>query len=411
MHHMLRLVILIAIPQLAFAGGFQISDNSARAIGMGFNVATHGVDASTVFFNPAGMTQLDDGIHLSLGLASIMPGAKFTGLTSQNQFRTTDLEDEVFLIPNLYAVWNDTSMNLAAGLGVFVPYGLGTEWPGDWTGRNLAVRSSLETIVVNPNIAYSLFDDRLSLSAGFVMAFGTVELRQKILSFDPEPQVDMEADDQAFSFNLGLAATPSEGLHIGVSYRHNINMEYEGEGKFTVLDELRPLFQDGAGSTAIDLPFDLRAGLAYQVSDDLLVALGVDYVGWSSYDTLVIHFDKAPGNPSESLDVVNPREYENSFIYQLAAEYGLSDDLLLRGAFYFDAVPVESMYTQPLLPDADRLGFAVGAGFQLSEQMSLDVAYLGIIGLQREVENSPANFNGVYNAWANIAAVSLNYSL
>lgn len=404
--------LLMCYPAIVSGGGFQLNDHGARGVAMGFaNASGAGANASTIYFNPAGMTALEQGLHLSGGLSMIAPGSKFTGVTSFNQFTTTDLVDEQFFVPNFFAVWHNPDLHLAAGVGVFVPFGLGTEWPEDWVGRNLSVRAELTTIAINPNIAYSFLDDNVTLAAGVTLAFGNVKLRQNIFGFDPEPVVTLEGDGNAIGFNIATRITPADDLTIGVSFRSNIEIEYDdATATYEVIDELRPLFQDGGGSSTIEFPFELRAGVAYDIFDDLLLELAVDLVGWESYDTLSLVFEKGPGDPTQPRTINSPRNYENAVIVSLGGEYTLDEDIMLRGGVYFDQVPVESTYTQPLLPDADRFGFSAGVGYQIFENLSVDVGYLGIIGSQREVEDSPVNFNGVYNAWANVGALSINYS-
>ncbi len=410
MKNLLTLVLFAMSAGPLLAGGFQLNDNSARSVGMGFNTAWRGVDASTVFYNPAGMTQLPGGVHLTGGASFIAPGAKYTGVANYNEFNTTELEDEVFVVPHFYGVWHDEESDFALGLGVFVPFGLGTEWPEGWVGEALALRASLETIAINPNIAYEMFDDKLSVSVGAVWATSTVLLRQRIVSFEPRPTLELEGDDQTFSFNVGATWQPSEDWYIGASYRHNLEFEYEGESSFVNDPGLDPLFQAGPGGTTINLPFDLRVGVGWQVTPELAIAAGVDFVGWSSYDTLSVNFEKAPGNPSTSLTLDSPRNYEDSFIYQLSAEYQLTETSSLRGGVYYDAVPVDAMYTQPILPDADRYGFSLGYGVSLVDGLTMDIGALFIIGAQREVENSPVNFDGIYNAWANVGSIGFNYT-
>jgi long-chain fatty acid transport protein len=78
------------------------------------------------------------------------------------------------------------------------------------------------------------------------------------------------------------------------------------------------------------------------------------------------------------------------------------------GAFY-DVVPVDARYTQPILPDANRLGLTAGVGFALSDNLNIDVSYMFVYGFQREVKESTFGFDGIYNSWANALAISISY--
>ena len=405
----------------ARAGGFQLNDHNARAVAMCFAVVTaDGADASTLFYNPAGMSLLKNGLHLTIGGTLLMPGARFTGLTTQNSFKTTAMQQWNFPLPHAYAVYKLES-GLAFGVGLFVPFGAGTRWDENWTGRNLAIRTYIETITINPNISYAFADNKIAISGGVTYSIGKAQLQNRVINFAPEPFLNLEGSGSAISWNAGIIAEPVTGLRIGAAYRHNINMKYDGNAKFTLdaagtqplTGGLNNLFADGPGGTALNLPFDLRTGISYRFSEKFMAEIGFDYVGWSSYDTLRVNFNKAPGAPrkADGTDnpgvVINPRNYSNAPTFRAGVEFTATDALKLRAGAYYDVVPVDAQFTQPILPDANRIGVSIDTGVKINDAISVDAGYLFVYGLQREVKGSTFGFDGVYNSWANIASVSL----
>ncbi|MBL7999248.1 MAG: outer membrane protein transport protein [Candidatus Kapabacteria bacterium] len=431
---MLRLVLLTALnASLLQAGGFQLNESGTKAVGMASAYsAGSGGDASTLFYNPAGMTKLATGLTLTGGVSLISPGARFYGPTNYNTTQTmTELEAWSFPIPNFYAVYNMPESNLAFGLGVFVPFGLGTKFPDTWSGRNLAIRTYLETITINPNVAYSLLDGKLSVAAGLSYSMGRVELSQKATApFEQETLVELTGKGNAMSWNLGVSYELSKSLRIGASYRNNIKIKYDGDVKYTANPAVSSLFVAGGGGTDLNLPYDFRLGLNYAVDHNLRVEFGLDYVGWSSYDTLKINFNRRPGAPfitnpdgtksDNNFTLANPRNYQNQFVVRLGAEYDLSPTFTVRAGAVFDPAPVESKFTQPFLPDADRFGASVGFSYKISNSFTLDAAYFGINGFTRTVvgesrgdglPTTSNNFDGVYKAWANIGSLGFSLTL
>ena len=407
-------------PERMKAGGFQLNEHGARAMAMGFAVASaDACDVSTIFYNPVGMVFLKDGFSLMLGVTPLLPQATFTGPTNLNRSFTTSMDLWAFPLPHLYAAYKAqfSGISVAAGVGVFVPFGAGTSWNENWTGRNLALRTYLQTISVNPVIAIGLFDNRVSIAGGVVYSHGSAELRQRVPNFGTEPFLNLKGEGDYISWNGGITLEPVKGLKIGAAYRSNIQMTYNGRATFTtdaagtqaLPAGLNNLFADGPGGTSLNLPFDLRTGISYRFSEKFMMELGFDYVGWSSYDTLRIRFDKLPGAPSRSGEVINPRNYYNTPTFRLGTEYNATETLRLRGGAFYDVVPVEARYTQPILPDANRIGVTAGFGVNVSENFVVDFSYMFVYGLQREVKGSTFNFDGIYNSWANAVALSLSY--
>jgi long-chain fatty acid transport protein len=329
-----------------------------------------------------------------------------------NQNTTYNLENWNFIIPHFYATWNTPVEGLSAGIGVFVPFGLGTRWPSDWVGRFLSNETSLQTIEVNPNVAYKFNFGRVpvTFAAGFGYVFGNVNMKKTISTFNPEPVLTLEGDGTATTFNFAILAELSRHIKFGASYRHNIDMEFEGNTSYSNVDGLETLFVPGTGKARINFPKDLKIGLSYQVTKELNIEAGINYIAWSSYDTLAITFDKMPGNPSTSYTSKQPRLYKDVIAYRIGAEY-MMEDLALRGGLYYDPMPVSPQYVEPVLPEANRLGVSAGVGFRLTPNLNFDLGYLGIYGFQTETKDAPSGFDGYYNAWANILSLTISYQI
>lgn len=257
-------VLLIGIaPNLTQAAGFALIEVNARGQGNAYAGATaHTVDASTIFFNPAGMMLLQED-HLVLASHLIMPQSDFSNDGSSaaavlgSTPLTGDEDDGGFnaFVPNLY--WVKSLQNdMKFGLGVNTPFGLATKYDDDWVGRYHGVVSDLKTINFNPSIGYRL-NDKISFGGGLDVMLADVELSSAIdfgaicvASFNPAtcaglgslPQqddgfVEFEADnfdDLALGFNFGLMFEISKQTKLGVSYRSEIDIEVDGEADFTV---------------------------------------------------------------------------------------------------------------------------------------------------------------------------------
>ncbi len=415
MGRIIRLMIVYCLLVGAgFAGGFQLNDHSGRSVGMSFSTVALQRDATTLYYNPAGMAQLGAGLHLAGGGAVIMPGAKFTGITSLNQAETYELQPETFLVPHFFAVWNMDQLPLSAGVAVYAPFGLGTTWDAQWIGRHLAIKTALQMVAIQPVIGYAFQlgkEQKLSIAAGPYYALSSVELQRKIPTFTPEPLIKLTGDGSGMSFGVGLAYEYGENVKFGVAYRHSVEIQYDGTVQYENIDGIEALFQESDGGTTLRFPTDLRVGIAYRPTEQLWIELGANYVGWSSYDTLKIEIAKAPGSPNEKATLVNPRNYRDVIAFRFGVEYALNPRVDLRFGVSYDPMPVDPVYVEPTLPEVDRFNFGIGVGYQVNPWLHLDLGYMGIIGPQTEVSGAPSGFDGIYNAWANIVVVTFNVSL
>ncbi len=153
------LALLLIPSSLAFASGFQLNEVGARAMGMGGAFTAKANDLSAMYFNPAGLAQ-QSGFGAYLGGTMILPKSSYTSLGGVS----TDMVSQTFVTPNAYFGYGMDN-GFAVGLGVFAPFGLGTEWPSGWSGRYAAGKADIEAVMVNPTVAYRV-NDWLMLGAG-----------------------------------------------------------------------------------------------------------------------------------------------------------------------------------------------------------------------------------------------------
>src|SRR5439155_517320 len=147
------------------AAGFQVNEQSARGLGSAVaGEAAAAEDASTIFFNPAGMTRLSGTQFVSSGFV-IKPTGKFHNegsrlnsavgggaLGGQNDGNGGSMA----LLQTLFISHELLSDRAWIGLGASTPYGLRTSWTPGWVGRYHAIDSELLTANVNSSLPLKL---------------------------------------------------------------------------------------------------------------------------------------------------------------------------------------------------------------------------------------------------------------
>lgn len=383
-----------------FAGGFQLNEHGARAMAQGGAWAARAYDGSAIFFNPAGLGFQKQG-SVYLGTTIIMPASTFYGPTNLGQSTKNEMVSQVFTPINIYATY-PLMEGLVVGIGINNPYGLGTEWPETWSGRYITQKVDLMSFYFSPTLAYKV-SDQLSIGIGMNYVTGDVTLSRiaNAANFGgSEPQVKLDLSGTGIGFNAGAIFKATEQLSVGVSYRSSVKIDAEGTAKFKPTSAL---FPEGDASAALELPATAFIGVAYKLMDNFEMEADYQYVGWSSYKELKIEFKK--NNTSST----SPKNYEDTYILRVGGEYTM-DALQIRFGYLFDANPVTDHYTEPLLPDADRNGFNIGAGYKINDNMSVDLSYLFLKFAERSVTNTEVQFDGVYQANANLFGVNFGYT-
>lgn len=400
-----------------FAGGFQINEHSAKAMGMGGAFTAIANDPSALFFNGAGITQLE-GTQFLLGTTLIAPVSSFRGVyPAIDEYK---MENQIFFPSHFYATHKLTS-DISVGLGFTTPFGLGTKWDDNWPGKYLAVETTVMTFIFTPTVAYKL-TNQLSISASMVYSFANVTMTKKSQQapFAGDAFIKLEGkDNSAFGYNFGILYKPLEDLSIGASFRSQVKYNMEGTANTTAgakqLIDAGKLPVDANITADLTTPANIAFGIAYNILPELKLSAEYDYVGWSSYDTLTVTFTDAKYS---SLTKPSPRLYDNSFILKFGADYKVNNDLSVLAGLLYDKNPVKPERLNPSLVDANRLGLSVGAHYSFTKNLGASLSYLYIRGAQTEARNSEENymagvspFDGTYNSQAYLVSFSLNYSL
>ena len=415
MKKFLYLVVMILgiCPGIIMAGGFQINEHGARAMGLGGAFTAIANDASAIYWNNAGMTQLS-GTNFMLGTALIAPNAEFRGVTPA--VNKNYMKSDIFFPSHLF-ITHSINNSFAVGIGLTTPFGLGTEWSAGWVGRYLALKTKLTTFWVPITAAYKITDE-LSIGASFVYSFADVTITQNYSQapFAGDAYIELEGDDSfAYGYTFGILYKPIEELSVGASFRSEVKYDFKGTATTTGALQLAEIgaFPNGDITAELTTPMNIVGGIAVQVIPQLKLSADFQWIGWSSYDTLAVDFaDDA------TEDIASPRLYKDTYIIRFGAQYNLSNEFALLGGIYYDQMPVEPQYVNPSLPDTDRLGFSIGVEAKFNKHFGLSGSYLFIRGSQLNVTDSqeiytPGNsaFNGTYNSSANLLSLSLNYYL
>lgn len=407
------LIGLLLIPAQSFGSGFAINEQSARAIGMGGAFVAQADDPSAVFYNPAGIMQLE-GVQVTVGVSPIIPKASFKSNTENSILNTTvgkktDLEDSVFFVPNAYATYRYNE-SIGFGLGVFSNFGLGTDWPDDWEGRFLTggTEANLTTVSINPVVAFRPFR-KFSLSAGPVIQYLDVELKNKrfFASGLPEADSNVEGDDWEWGWNVGALLWLTDGIKLGASYRSRIDHSITG-GRLSLTNVPAAVGGDRkfGASANIELPSVLYVGIAW-TWNALTLEFDAQWTEWSTYEKLEVNLDNGS-------TISNRKDWKDVWAYRFGGQYRLNEWLDLRGGIIYDKTPIPSDTLDVLVPSGDRWLFTVGSGIH-HNKWTVDLAYNFLLDEDRTFNNASGNtpvgrFTGEFtDIRAHIFALNVSY--
>lgn len=375
--------LAVAAPQ-AHAASFYLQEQSVSGLGTAFaGVTADTPDSSTVYYNPAGMTELS-GAQVQVGVNLLMPKADFDdtgstytlGITSDLTGNDSGNPFDPEFVPQLFAVMPLIDNTLWGGISLTAPFGLANDYGGDFIGRYNSTDSELKTIDIQPSLAYRV-NDMFSVGGGVNIQYVYGNLKNAL----PAPGAPATAtdgrqklagDDWSLGYTVGVQVRPTDTTKLGVTYRSgishrlegNIDVDYPISGALGVLSGTHAT---GDGSAKLNLPDMVLAGVSQQLNDRWTVLGSVNWYKWSNFKTIPVRSEEF-GNSAVD------QNYEDTWGVAIGARYRLNDQWLLKGGIQYDQTPTVQPERSTRIPDGDRLWFAGGATYSITPRIDLDFA-------------------------------------
>jgi long-chain fatty acid transport protein len=410
---------LALVPSASSASGFSVYEQGGRSMGLAGAYTAVTDDPSVIFHNAAGMGFLE-GTQVYFGGTLVAPRSTFLGDDpSPGAGVLEEQQVGVIPVPALYFS-QQRGRNVVWGVGVHTPFGLRTQWanPDTFTGRHISLEADLKGVAINPTVAVRLAN-RLSVGAGLDFRLAKVTLRRRVPLTSPFTGQTVDIAEArlesgygpGIGFNVGVVAKPSDGLSLGLSYRHRVSVDFEGDATFTLiptgspqLDAIvaaNPLLQGRpALGTEITFPGVLAGGMAYDWPR-WTASADVVWFNWSTFDRLDLTFPDRP-----QLDQSIVEDYRNTWQFRAGLERRIGESWAVRGGYHYDQTPVPVESVSPLLPDQDRHGLAFGGSWR-SERWRVDAGLWYLFLSPRSTEGrSRDHYNGSYDNSAVTLGVS-----
>lgn len=357
-----------------YAAGFQLSEQSA--IQMGRAMAGAGIvgdDLSAVHYNPAGMTLLS-GTRMQATGTWVAVNLDYEGDSGQSE--NGRLKGQIIPAGFITHQINDS---LWAGLGLTVPYGMGTEYGEGWEGKSRGTESMILTFDINPNLAWKV-NEKLSVGGGISLQYAKAELG---MGMGPM-QANVKGDSWAWGWNVGLMFQPVETVRLGLAYRSNISHNADGH---TTLNNVPVKTDNGLVLTNIRSDMEVRIktpdtitfSATWEATDALRLSGTARWSKWSNFHSLDVQNLDLAGPQFSSTVVEN--NWDDTWFFSVGADYKLNGQWTIRGGVAYDQGPVENQYRMAVIPDTDRVWFSGGASYKYTDNLTFDFGATYIKGV------------------------------
>lgn len=395
------------------AAGFALIEQSGSGLGNAYaGAAASAEDASTIYFNPAGMTYLSEkemvfATHAIKLSAHFNNDGSIAGAGKSLGNEGGDVGD-LALIPNFYYAIKLTP-DLSAGISFNAPFGLKTEYDKNWLGRFQATKSEVRTLNINPSIAYKI-NDTLSIGVGISAMRSEAELNRSVnFGAVGEGAASVKGVDWGFGANIGTIINITPATRIGLAYRSQVKQNLKGTVRFRLPAAISTvLVPDGGATAECMLPDSFSISTFSQLNNNWDVMADVTWTGWGNFKEL-----KILRNTGAILSLT-PENWHDTLRYSIGANYRVNHQLKLRTGMAFDEEAISSQYRTASIPGNNRTWLAFGAQYQLTPQTAFDIGYAHLFFKDAPIADNQRPVNGLvkgkYEGNVDVLSVQLSHA-
>ena len=370
-------ITLLLNIQTSNAGGLALYEVGARNVGLaGSGWAARGLDASTLFMNPAAMSLFKHS-QIMLG-AQVLYGQFGFNPNPQTTVEGNDGGNPIGAFPGggLFFI-HSTSEKVKLGIGVFSYFGLSQQYDEGWVGRYYIQEGTLIGLTIMPSISYRV-SEVVSLGFGLNIMYGIFDQKVAINNLGEQPDGMFAVDDNTWGVgvNVGILFETSPRTRFGIDYLSQVSLDFNGKSQFTGLGLTLEGLLGAAGllnaplDIGIKVPHMVMASAYHEIDDNVAIMGNIGWQNWKSFGMIDLTV-----SANEPTSLTSDLKFKDTWHIAGGAEFGVAEQWKLITGFAYDSSPVEDEDRSIAFPLGQIIRYGIGTTWDASEQVTLGFAY------------------------------------
>lgn len=357
------------------AGGFALNDQSVTFLGNAYAGTSSAIqDASTGYYNPAGLSELKYNqilfsgtyikkhIELTNGVARTNTGSLITG-------NNPTKPKSSLMVPAGHFAWRVTE-KFSLGFSVIEPFGLDIEYSNTDIARLMSLKDKITTVDFSPTFGYKI-NRCISVGAGLDILRIDTTISSDVAWADAGPEANgylsAAGKNWALGYHVGLLLKPRPNTKIGLVYFSHFNPRFTSN----VTNSGLVLFPEttSQASYTLNLPDRINVSATQYFGNKFNMMGELEWTHWSRLKTLHLNYN------SSALPGIQSFYFQNTWRASLGADYYIIPKLAIKCGVAYDQSPATNTYRSAMIPDADRYLFAVGLKVPFNKYLTMTAGY------------------------------------
>lgn len=401
-------IAFISAASQSVAGGFAINEQSVSSMGTAFaGRSSSADDASTVFGNPAGMARIKRE-QVSGGIALIHAKTDIDN-TSGSARGSNDGDMVPFIGAPMGYYVKPLDDNWSFGLGLYVPFGLVTDYERSFQGRYHGDRSEVRVITLQPTLSYR-FNEQLSIGFGPTINRIDGELTSAIENpfAGGDGKVEIKGDDTALGYNLGVLFEITPQTRFGLTYHSKVDYRLKGDTTVSGPGVIATSAGTYDASLELTTPESVDVSVTHELNADWTLYAGSTWTRWSRLEEIRANNKGVGGLLAGKLNSISePQNWHDTWAHAVGAAYKLNPQWTLRAGLAVDQSPTNNTDRSPRIPTGDRTIVSLGTAWSPNDDVTIDLAYSYLMEDDAHIERD--DYSATYKNTAHGLGAQVTY--
>ncbi|WP_445938668.1 OmpP1/FadL family transporter [Pseudomonas sp.] len=392
-----------------FASGFAINEQSVSNMGTAFaGRSSSADDASTVFGNPAGMARIKRE-QVSGGIALIHAKTDIDN-ASGSASGSNDGDMVPFIGAPMGYYVKPLDDNWSFGLGLYVPFGLVTDYERNFQGRYHGDRSEVRVITLQPTLSYR-FNEHLSIGFGPTINRIDGELTSAFInpmSGAGDGKVEIKGNDTALGYNLGVLFEITPQTRFGLTYHSKVDYRLKGDTTVSGPGVIATSAGTYDASLELTTPESVDFSVTHDLNADWTLYAGSTWTRWSRLEEIRADNKGVGGLLASGLTSISePQNWHDTWAHAVGAAYKLNRQWTLRAGLAVDQSPTNNTDRSPRIPTGDRTILSLGTAWSPNDDVTIDLAYSYLMEDDAHIERD--DYSATYKNTAHGLGAQVTY--
>ncbi|NIO85799.1 MAG: hypothetical protein GTN53_35015 [Candidatus Aminicenantes bacterium] len=384
MNKILKIVVILGIISTLASGlysnGIFVNSVGTKSISMGGAFIGLADDYSAVFWNPAGLIQMEKS-SLALCVDFVRPGVTYKTSPFFSSYGLPDIDaktkKKVYPIP-FAGYFKAVSEKIVVGFALYAPTGIGAEWNGsDLTTLTFPDptvykwKNAIFAVTAAPVIAFKL-SDVFSIGTALNLNYGVLDGIMPMPVQGQYGQYSEKIKGVGFGATIGALLKPADFLSIGITFRTPSKLKLSGHADMPGV-ELPGFTATNKVERELTLPMWAGIGFAVKPIDNLIITADAQWNNTKKMDVIGVTYTDARWQELFAQSMSMNLSWKNSLQWRFGLEYMLTKHFALRAGYFIDPAPGPQTRLNILLPSPDGSWLTLGWGIKM-DKFNLDIA-------------------------------------